>query len=39
MWTIIKFDKKYKQILKNNLKNKIGNDLIFYSPILLIQKF
>ncbi len=39
MWTIIKFDKKYSQLLKSSLKNKIGKDLIFYSPILLIEKF
>ena len=39
MWTIIKFDKKNDQFLKSNLKEKIGKDLIFYSPVLLIENF
>ena len=39
MWTIIKFDKKNDQFLKSNLKERIGKDLIFYSPVLLIEKF
>jgi|TARA_B100001094_G_C17821879_1_gene618913 hypothetical protein len=38
MWTIIKVDKKNLSFLKNELKNKIGNESIIYSPKLLIKK-
>ena len=38
MWTIIKVDKKNLSFFKNELKNKIGNESIIYSPKLLIKK-
>jgi hypothetical protein len=38
MWTIIKVDKKKLSFFKKELKNKIGNESIIYSPKLLIKK-
>ena len=38
MWTKIKFDKKKLSFFKKELKNKIGNESIIYSPKLLIKK-
>jgi len=37
MWTVIKFNKKYFSLLKNQLKKKIGNDIIFYYPKTVYQ--
>ena len=39
MWAIIKFDKRYSEIFKDSLKKETGNDLIIYSPKLLIEKY
>ena len=39
MWSIIKFDKKNFHLLRNDLKTKIGKDLIIYRPKILIQKY
>ena len=39
MWTVIKFDKKNYHLLKEDIKNKIGNNCIVYRPKILIQKF
>ena len=39
MWAIIKFDKKNFQLLKNDLKEKLGADVQFYSPKLRLKKF
>jgi len=39
MWTIIKYEKKNIELLKSSLKNKLGEDSIFYCPKLLIQKY
>ena len=38
MWTIIKVDKKKLSFFKKELKNKIGNESIIYSPKLIIKK-
>ena len=38
MWTIIKFDKKYFQLLKKDLESKIGSNISFYKPSILIKK-
>ncbi len=37
MWTIIKFNKNQLNLLKDEFYKKLGDDLIFYSPKLLIQ--
>ena len=39
MWTIIKFDKKKIEFLKNDFKKKSGKSIIFYTPKLLIEKY
>lgn len=39
MWTILKFEKKNYNLLKNELRSKLGEDLIFYTPKILIKKF
>ena len=39
MWTIIKFDPKKINLLKEDLKKKLGKDFIIYRPKLLIQKY
>ena len=39
MWTIIKIDEKKLPFLKEDFKKKLGNDCIFYSPKLLLQKY
>ncbi len=39
MWTIIKFDKNNLAFLKKDLHKKLGDDLNFYLPKLLIQKY
>lgn len=39
MWTVIKIDKKYLKLLKQELKKKLGSDVIFYNPKFLINKF
>ena len=31
MWAILKFDKKNFHLLKNDLKEKLGDDVQFYS--------
>ena len=39
MWAILKFKKNNLELLKTNLKKKIGNDIKFYLPKVSIQKF
>ncbi len=39
MWAIIKSDKKKISFMQKNLKEKLGKDLVFYSPKILIDKF
>ena len=38
MWTILKFEKREFSFLKKDFQKKLGNDLIFYSPKILIEK-
>ena len=39
MWAIIKIDKKRINHLKEDLKNKLGEDYIIYCPKLIMQKY
>ena len=39
MWTVIKFDKKNFNLLKEDLRKKMGEELIIYRPKILIQKY
>lgn len=39
MWTIVKFDKKKLNILKNDLTKKIGQNWKIYLPKLVLKKF
>ncbi len=39
MWAILKINRKKFGILKKDLKDKLGTDIIFYNPKLLIQKY
>tara|TARA_Y100000389_G_C17374170_1_gene470720 strand:+ start:493 stop:990 length:498 start_codon:yes stop_codon:yes gene_type:complete len=39
MWTIISFDKKKINLLKQDLKLKIGEDFKVYIPKIRVQKF
>jgi|TARA_B100001063_G_C16689068_1_gene516014 hypothetical protein len=39
MWTVLKLDKKRLSFLKEDFKNKLDMDFVFYSPKLLIEKF
>ena len=39
MWTIIKFDKKKLDFLKEDFTKKLGKDFIIYNPKLSIQKY
>jgi len=39
MWTIIKIDKKYLNLLKSELDKKLGYGLDIYSPKLYIEKY
>jgi len=39
MWTIIKFEKKKLELLKTDLRKKIGKDFQIYIPKLKIQKY
>ena len=39
MWTILKFDKKKLELLKTDLRQKIGNDFEIYIPKIQIQKY
>ena len=38
MWTVIKFNNNHSEILKKNLKEKLGNDIKFYFPKIKIKK-
>ena len=38
MWAVIKVDKKKISFFKNEIKNKLGEESIIYSPKLLIKK-
>ena len=39
MWTVIKFEKKKINFLKQELINKLGHEVVIYCPKILIQKF
>ena len=39
MWAIIKSDKKKFSFMQKDLKEKLGKDLIIYSPKILVDKF
>ena len=39
MWTIVKFDKKKLDFLKEDFTKKLGKDFIIYNPKLFIQKY
>ena len=39
MWTIIKFDKKKLELLKKDLKEKLGEDFTIYKPKLAFKKY
>lgn len=39
MWAIIKFDKNNLEFLKTNIRKSLGNDVIFYFPKVLVQKY
>lgn len=39
MWTILKFKKNQFAFLKKDFKQKLGDDVVMYSPKLLIDKF
>ena len=38
MWSIFKFEKKQFHTLKNEIRNKLGNNFIIYRPQILINK-
>ena len=38
MWTILKFKKNQVAFLKKDFKEKLGDDVVMYSPKLLIDK-
>ena len=38
MWTILKFNKKNLLSLKKDISNKLGKDVLFYSPKIQIKK-
>ena len=39
MWVIIKFDKNNLELLKRELKEKLGNNFTIYSPKFFFQKY
>ena len=39
MWAIIKSDQKKISFMQKDLEEKLGKDLVFYSPKILIDKF
>lgn len=39
MWIVLKFNKKYYNLLKNELTKIIGNDLVFYYPKAVYQNY
>lgn len=39
MWSVLKIDKKKLEFLKRDFKEKIGDEVIFYNPKILIQKY
>ena len=39
MWSVLKINKKEIEFLKQDFKKKLGNDIIFYNPKIIIQKY
>jgi len=39
MWIILKFDNKYFELLKKDLKEKLGAEISIYRPKFLVQKY
>tara|TARA_X000000950_G_C13768122_1_gene599777 strand:- start:261 stop:758 length:498 start_codon:yes stop_codon:yes gene_type:complete len=39
MWTIIRFEKKKLELLKEDLRKKLGKDFIIYIPKIKIQNY
>ena len=39
MWTVIKLDQKKINLLKEDLKKRVGNDFKLYLPKLKVEKF
>ena len=39
MWVVLKFDKNNLELLKGELKKKLGNDFSFYNPKFFIDEF
>lgn len=39
MWTILKFNKKDINLLFDDLKKKIGKDVIIYKPKIIVESF
>lgn len=38
MWIVLKFDKKKYFTLREDLKNKLGQDVILYAPKILVER-
>ena len=39
MWAVVKFDRKYLNLMQEDFKKKIGSKCLTYQPFFLIQKF
>ncbi len=39
MWAVVKFDRKYLNLMQEDFKKKIGSKCLTYQPKILIQKF
>tara|TARA_Y100000590_G_C15737087_1_gene1018948 strand:- start:2495 stop:2992 length:498 start_codon:yes stop_codon:yes gene_type:complete len=39
MWVVLKFDKNNLELLKGELKKKLGNDFSFYNPKFFFQTY
>ena len=39
MWTIFKIDKKKIKFLKEDFKKLLGEDVTFYTPKILVEKY
>ena len=39
MWGIFKIDKKKINLLRKDIKKKLGKDVLFYNPKILIEKY
>ena len=39
MWAVAKFDKKQINFFKKDLKKKLGENFVIYSPKILLNRF